>query len=92
MTPVMKESEITSLKKHGKIPLEVKCIPVFHKVWRYRTVIRKTRSTKIVWSSLPKIYVCSACKMWSAYKDTFNAVCSKRNRRKKERRRDSNGI
>lgn len=74
----MKESEIASLKKHGKLPLEVTCTPVFHKIWRYRT--REGR--KITWSSLKDIWICSACRMWSAYKDTFNAICSKRDRRK----------
>lgn len=70
-----------------KIPIAVKCTPVFHKVWRYRTVIRKTRGTKIVWSKLNNIWKCSRCRMWSAYKETFNQVCEKRDRRKCERRK-----
>ena len=69
------------------IPAKVKCTPVFHKVWRYRTIIRKTNSNKIVWSRLKDIYKCSRCRTWSAYIDTFNQVCEKRDRRKRDRRK-----
>ena len=80
----MVESRIDSLKRKRRLPVDVCCTPVFHKIWRYRT---RSGLHKIVWSSLKDIYICSGCKMWSAYKDSFNLVCPKRERRKRDRRK-----
>ena len=63
-----------------KIPIKVRCTPVFHKFWRYR--VRPQG-----WGQLENIYICSKCKEWSSYKIGFNQVCPKKNRRKRDRRK-----
>jgi uncharacterized protein (DUF2225 family) len=67
-----------------KIPVEVRCTPVFHKVWRYRV---RDNKNKISWSKLYDIWICTQCKLWSAYKSTFTDVCSRKDRRKRDRRK-----
>lgn len=65
-----------------KLPAKVSCVPIFKKVYRYRT----RSGQELGWSTLKRIWECKHCRMWSSFRDSFSSVCSKRDRRKKERR------